>query len=197
MAYSKTLICNMALSKIGEGKINSLDEETEQSRVLNINYDTCLETTLRAFPWNFAKKAEALALVTDETHPNFDYVYQYPSNAVEVLRVFEEGDTDKYRKTEFIVFTNSTEKLIATDLEDAYVEYTDNVIIPALYDSSFVNALVYCLAAEIANTLSNNANKANEMYQKFQLAIISAKQSNATEGNREFKLSNRYINARY
>jgi len=198
MAVSKTSICNLALSHFGGGKINSLDDSTEKARQLDINYDNCLEATLRVFPWNFARKIELLAL-TDDTTPGWEYVYEYPANCVNILRVCTEGNA-RYQgreyDSEFKIISDGTEKYIACDVEDAYVEYTLNVTNPTIYDALFIKSLSYLLAAEVCNALSGNAQKAQEMMQKYALAIGDAHLAGANENNTPIEWPTSYIDGR-
>ncbi len=180
---SKTDICNLALSRFGGGKINSLDDGTETARLLDINYDNCLEAVLRAFPWNFARMIQELAL-TDDSTPGYLYVYQYPANCVNLLRIYDENNARLYTdKPEFKIITNGTERFIACDVPNAYAEYTYKAAIPDIYDPLFVKALSYLLASEICNAQSGNSGKASEMLQKYQLAISEAQHLNAVENN--------------
>jgi len=195
MATSKVDICNLALSRFGGGKINSLDEGTEVARLLDLNYDNCLETTLRGFPWNFARNMRALALTTT-TVTGYNYVYQYPANCVNVLRVYDENNYRLKEKAEFKITTNGNEKLIACDIEDAFVEFTYKVIIPDLYDALFIKALSYQIAAEIVNAKSGNAQKSQEMMQKYQIAIAEAQHIGAVENSTTFELPDKYLKGR-
>ena len=195
MSTSKTDICNLALSRFGGGKINSLDDGTETARLLDINYDNCLETTLRGFPWNFANNIRVLAL-TDDTTPGYDYVYQYPANCVKVLRVEDVNNFRLKEKAEFKIFTNGEEKFIASDVKNAYVEFTYKVNVPDLYDATFIKAFSYQLAAEVVNAKSGNSQKAQEMAQKYQMAIAEAQHMGAVENSSKFELPTTYLKGR-
>jgi hypothetical protein len=195
MSTSKTDICNLALSRFGGGKINSLDDGTETARLLDLNYNNCLESALRDFPWNFARNIRVLAL-TDDTAVGYDYVYQYPANCVNVLRVYAENNSRKKEKDEFKIFTNGNEKFIATDVENAYVEFTYKVIVPDIYDALFIKAFSYQLAAEIVNAKNGNSQKAQEMAQKYQIAIAEAQHMGAVETSIPFELPTSYLKGR-
>ena len=195
MSTSITDICNLSLSRFGGGKINSLDDGTEIARLLDLNYDNCLETTLRGFPWNFANNTRPLALTATKVS-GYMYVYQYPANCVNVLRVYDEKNYRLKEKAEFKILTNGNEKLIACDIEDAFVEFTYKVIIPDLYDALFIKALSYQIAAEVVNAKSGNAQKSQEMMQKYQIAIAEAQHMGAVEGSTKFELPTTYLKGR-
>ncbi len=180
MSISKIDICNLALAKFGQGSIVSLDDNCEEARVLSLNYDNCLESALRAFPWNFAQVSQALAEKTD-TLSGWEFVYAYPSSCVKIHKVYSEDNGRVYEKSEFKIFSNGTEKLIACDIENAYAEFTYLVVDPGLYDSLFVKALSYLLAAEVVDALSGNSQRAVEMMQKYQLVVSEAQFQGAVE----------------
>lgn len=195
MSTSKTDIANLALSRFGGGKINSLDDGTESARLLELNYDNCLETTLRGFPWNFANNVRTLAL-TDDTIPGYLYVYEYPVNCVKVLRVEDVNNFRLKEKAEFKIFTNGNEKFIASDVKSAYVEFTYKVDVPDLYDATFIKALSYQLAAEVVNAKSGNGQKSQEMMQKYQMAIAEAQQMAAVETSSKVEYPTSYLQGR-
>ena len=194
MAESKISICNLALSRFGGGKITSLTDGSEEARVLDLIYNSCLESTLRAFPWNFANAEKILALSTT-TFAGWDYVYEYPVNCADILRVYAEGDARVYKRQTFKVRTSGIEKFICCDIEDAYAEYTYMVTDPTMFDPGFVKAFSYYLAAESVS-MSGNAQKSAEMMQKFQLAINEAQHINAVEGNVQPEWPTSYVTGR-
>ena len=196
MATSIVSICNLALIRFGGGKITSLSDGSETARLLDANYENCLETVLRAFPWNFARKIEALAL-TEDTTPGYDYCYAYPANCAKALYIFDKDDINiTERKEKPHIIFNGTAKILATNIEDAYIEYTYNVTTPTLYDPLFVKALSYLLAAEVCNAKTGNAAKAQEMLQKYQLAILEAQHASATENTNTVEWPSSWIKGR-
>ena len=78
MASSKTEIANLAISHLGIGKtIANLElEKSQEAIACRRFYDTVRDSSLRDFPWPFAGKIQALALVSNE----WLYAYQYPSD---------------------------------------------------------------------------------------------------------------------
>lgn len=196
MSVNDTSICNLALSRFGGGSITSLDDGSEAARLLQINYDNCLENVLRAFPWAFANYIDSLELL-DETTPGYDYVYLYPTQCAKVLRVCDEDSIHKDDwKNEYKIITNGNLKLIASNIQNAFIVYTYRVTDTSLYDSMFVKALSYMLASEICNAKTGNSATANEMLQKYQLAIVEARQAAATEANVQQELPTSYVRGR-
>ena len=69
-----TDICNMALSNIGKGVIENMEEGVENARACKLFYDPTRREVLRSFPWGFAHRIERLAVV-DVDVPGWDFAY--------------------------------------------------------------------------------------------------------------------------
>lgn len=75
-----TDICNMALSNIGKGVIENMEEGVENARACKLFYDPTRREVLRSFPWGFAHRIERLAVV-DVDVPGWDLPMAIPINA--------------------------------------------------------------------------------------------------------------------
>ena len=201
-----TEICNMALSKLNVARITDLRDGTDTSRQATecrLIYDITRDMVLRDFPWNFARKRQVLALVTDE-YVGYDYAYMYPSDAVRAVEIYNPTSSMGYEdgyvvdglyiegraktktpKIPYEVVTNSTltHRHILTDQADATLIYTARVINPNNYDSSFIQALVWRLAADLANPMKAQPQLADQLMQRYMLALGSAEASDADEAS--------------
>lgn len=193
---SKTEIWNMALANFGGGSITNTTDTTETARLLNTKYDNCVRTVLRDFPWAFARSIKQLTAVTI-TLPNYNYVYTYPTDCEKILRVCDEGDLEimPYRN-EYKLFTDGNLQYIASNIENAYIEYTMYVTTTTLYDSAFTKALSYLLASEVAQSATGNNDLSNMMLQKYQLSIAQAKLNSASEDNIPFEFPDSFTRGR-
>lgn len=190
-------ICNIALAHIRASSIDSLDEASEAARKCKLLYDNALDYTLRDFNWNFALKITALALV-DEKIPGWRYVCQYPSDCLQVRRVFNSScaNAKQIEKYRIMSSAKTDEKRICCNLSNAYMEYTARIKNPEVYDSKFINAFAWKLASDLAMPLTASAQLAQFCAQTYMFLINSAKADNANEGYDELKEPRDYINAR-
>jgi len=72
-------------------------------------------------------------------------------------------------------------KVIATNYDDAYIEYTYQVIDPSLFDMSFVMAFSFLLAAQIAKPVTGNDDIAKLMLQLYGSLVSDAGRINDIE----------------
>lgn len=167
---SEVEICNLALSNIRAGSINSLDESSLQAQQCKLKYpilrDRCLTETI----WSFNHKVSVLALSTTEIF-TWAYSYQYPNDCLKINRLIgpheelSNANADvisRLRDTELLLLNNlkrqipyevfnfSNVKLIGSNESSLRIDYSARVTNPALYNVDFIMALSHLLSAELA-----------------------------------------------
>lgn len=173
---SEVEICNMALSNIRAGEINALDENSVQARQCALKYPILRDMLLREVPWAFNKAVKPLALRTDIDVFNWRYVYQYPSDCLNINRAIldyelyssDTTDTGAYRVYEryanllppdldrqipYEVMNVDGEKIIVANDQNLRIEYQKKVEDVNLFDPIFTQALSWLLASELAVTI--------------------------------------------
>ena len=83
---SEVEICNLALSNIRAGSINSLNEGSVQAQLCKLKYPILRDRCLREIPWQFNHKIRALAPVTTDIF-NWGYAYSYPVDCLKIHRL--------------------------------------------------------------------------------------------------------------
>lgn len=175
-------ICNIALRRIGVTEIERMDEASEPARACSRFYDFTRRNVLQRFPWTFAARRVQLARV-DEKVPDFEYVYQYPKDALAVRLMYNDSFTGLPKKNEYRIMSSNTGRKIYTNIENAWLEYTADVKDTSLFDDQFVEALSWKLAAEMAYSLTGNMNIANNCVQAYNAYMVEAAGSDAAEDN--------------
>lgn len=194
-----TEICNLALSYIGKGRINSLDDDSEEAKKCRVHYDHERRRALLLYPWGFAKRIEKLALL-DRTVPGWTYAYGYPTESIRVQYVFDEAGARKKEeeRAEYeIVTLGQGLRVIATDVALAYGEYIADVKDTSFFSETFIEALSHFLASSIAMGITGSANIVAQQMQLAQGAIEQAKYHAAIERERTTKYPEKYQNARF
>lgn len=190
-------ICNLALSYIGKGMIDSLEERNENARQCKLHYDYQRQMLLRDYDWGFARRITNLAEVNAEI-PGWKYVYKYPAKCLAIRRIFPQQSCNLARhKDEYtVMIINESDKVLCCNKEAAQVEYTYDITNADLFPNEFNEALARALAAALAIPLSGSNTAQQTQYQLMQLALNKAHVSDAKEQEWEQKYYDDYINAR-
>lgn len=158
---SETSIANAALTLLGEKRIDSIDANTKTAKTIKERFDEVRDETLRAHPWNFATKRVQLAKDSDAPAWGFDNAYTLPSDLLRLLRI-ENRANWPYRVEG---------RKIVTDIDAPLnIEYTYSATDPMEMDVMFRQAFAAALAADIAEAITGDSGKVQQM-----LAIMDAK----------------------
>lgn len=196
---NSTEICNLALSYLGQGRINSIEDSAEEARKCKAHYDHDRRRLLLSYPWGFARRIEKLAAY-DVHIPGWQYVYAYPAQCIAVTFVYDERNArvkEENRQDFEIVTFGGGQKGIASDTADAYAEYTEDVKDPGAFSEEFVEALSHLLAASIAMGVTGNANIVAQHMQLAQAAVESAKYYAVLEKEKRTRFPEKYAAARF
>ena len=195
---TSTDICNLALAYIAKGRITALTQETEEARQCAMHYDHCRRMLLRSYRWGFARRMEKLAVVSAKV-PGWDYVYGYPSNCLSVRFVFAEDEAERkeVNKDEFDVAVVDSVKVLCTNVEEAWCEYTEDVTEVVKMTEEFVEALARYLAASMAMVITGNEGLMNLNYQLMQAALQQAQVEAAREREQTPQFPTKYAESRF
>lgn len=182
MASSKLDIWNLALSRIGHSElVANPDEGSLASDLCGLHYDQCLDYVLEDFPWRFAKRRSTLAIIAGTPPLAWGYQYAIPADCLRIRALTNPLTRTPLAeaKIPFERATDGTSNLLYTDLPDAELIYTMRITDVSRFDSSFVSALTYYLASELAIPLRGAAGGAlaDAMLNKYmgQVRIAAAK----------------------
>ena len=154
-AISEVKICNLALTRLGETRITSLAENSEQARSCNAIYEEIRDEVLSDHPWNFAQKRATLATLSGEpvfTDDGMTVQYQKPTDCIKIThvnisfaRIKLEGDR------------------ILSDTSGLKIKYTFRNTDPQKYFPKFIMAFATRLAAELAYGLTSSRTLAADL----------------------------------
>ncbi len=198
-----TDICNIALSSIAQGRIASMDEDSEAARQCKIYYDFTRKTLLSSFRWGFAEKSIKLAEING-TLPGWDYVYAIPYDCIIVRNIYNregnyiDGENKKdhtYQQFK-ISMIDDTSKVVAVNITKAWMDYTADVRDTEMFNPHFVEALAYKMAGSLSVPLSGSLNMMQACYQKYQAAIQQAMLDSAIQNHHTIEWSESLFQAR-
>jgi len=198
MSISKTDICNLALNHLAMKSLVNIDTETTPSATAcNLYYEPVRDDTFREFRWPFATVRAALVLTTDEVL-GWTYIYLYPVKAVTIWSVFDESTVDDKDTQEYeVIFIPGTNRrVICTQKETAYAEYTYKVEDTTIYDAKFAQAIGYKLAAMLAHQLTGSAELGLKLLEAYQGIVGEAKRISYSERLKKPVQTSSYQNSR-
>lgn len=149
MSISKTDIINKALTLVGANPVTSIDDDTNNARILSRVYEISLRSILAECKWNFATKRYNLTETTvtmDWYDTGETYVYQKPTD---VIRIFGAHQKNVAWREEGDYIISDT-----ASLGIRYVYYLDS---PSKYPSYFIDAFIDKLCSDIAYMIVNSS----------------------------------------
>jgi hypothetical protein len=181
-SQTKLTVWNLALDLVNETALQGYTDDNPAARWLNRNYAHAVETTLRAYPWGFAK--ERFAISADSTAPAFKWSYRYkiPPGALRVLPVMRAGERRGVPLQHEIVGnyieTNEPAPLYVTCIMDKSAN-------PGTWDALFVEIVRCKLAIGMANKFTGKERFLARAQQLLDRAVEQAEMIEAYESTPE------------
>ena len=214
MAMTDVQICNLALANLGSSlRITALTDGSVQADQCSLHFEYLRDMVLEDFPWSFATRHEALIEDTDATHPFYEYVHSFPAGCLTIRRIYT-GDADDVVvpplpalptiKADYAIFNYYdagppvvNERRIATDIEDAWIEYTIQVTDPTLFSMGFVNALAWKLSILLCKSITGSSKDIPLLEAEYRQSLSRAQVHDANQGIEPLAESTRYKDARW
>lgn len=161
MGFTKTKICNMAVSHCGIAtEISDIEIDRSIEAVkCRLYYDDCVELLLEMLPWPFAETRFTLSDIG--TPPSdWDYRYAYPNTCKRINKIVNPykrtpdtiNDEIEYKIID-IADSPGTGRAIVTDIEDAEIDGNRWITDVNMFSATFGMALSMFLATFIATPL--------------------------------------------
>lgn len=188
---SDTQIANLALGHLGVGKeIADLTEKSTEAASCRRFFVQARDEVLRDFPWPFATKIVALALVEEEPNTEWTYSYRYPADCLKIRRILSgiRNDTRQSR-VPYKIAQDTQGRVLYTDAQDAELEYTLRVTDASRYHPDFISALSFLLATYVAPGLTaGDPFKMGERALKLYVYALGKAQGNAVNEQQDEEL---------
>jgi hypothetical protein len=170
-----TTICNLALSKIGNQMIMSLDDPSIEARFCKLHYAPTLASLLRMHEWNWAVGMTQLAAMATPPEFDWDYSYQLPSDfaRIQTLNSFKSNEPN----CDFEIIGDK----LMTDESTAYITYIKDVVDPNLFDPIFVEVLSLAIGAKLAKPLGGSMDIQQRLEGDFKQMLGEARRIDAVD----------------
>lgn len=164
---SKLDIINLALLRIGESPIQSIDEGSTAANTAKLLYDNSRTAILRDFDWNFAMKTIPQATVESDMPGCIAYVV--PADCLRVVELFD-GEGGSHSSVWYRVYG----KKIYTHEPVGYIKYVSDEEDTSKFDSKFTEALTYKLAGELSMSVKQSESLMASMLNAYQNIVSEA-----------------------
>ena len=179
----KTGIANLALSNLGEARIQNLTENSSRARACSARIEGCIETVLRMNVWNSALERKLLTQIEAPVF-GWNYTYQLPADCIKVVEV---EPVSKFQVEKKNILSNETSLYL---LYVATPTDTNNL------DALLAEAIAMKLAVEIAETLTSKDGLKSEMAQKYFMSIQEARSANSRDKTPDHRERSSYLDAK-
>lgn len=195
MVASKTNICNMAMSHLGNyDSINDIDLPiTKHEKTCALWYDITRQYMLKLCMPNFALERKLVAELVVTIPFGYANAFEYPADCLKVLGLGNVDERDRYS------YTVENNRIYTDDDWDGGLQlrYIKDVIAVGDMSPEFRMLLSVALAVNIALPVTQDATKKVAMQKMLEATLSSASSVNAQE-NRPIRISNsRFRNARF
>lgn len=190
MTITKTDILNKALTLVGANPIVSIDDDTENARVLKRVYDLSLRSVLSECEWYFAMTRSLLALSGDTlawTEAAWEnYIYVRP---IAAIRIFSTNHrTAKWREEG---------QYIISDTSGLGVRYSWFIEDTTKYPVFFVDALIDKLCENVSYYILNSPSKSQEFKETYlKISLPRAMSVNSQIGIPEYMNDDAWVLAK-
>lgn len=185
MTYTDVIICNLALSRLGENTISGLSETTKAATLCNTFFTHARDLVLDLFDWSALIERDA-DLTQEVTGPVSGYTYYY-TLPTDCLYVIEMVDS---------LLPYSIEKgKLATDADPCSIRYIKAPTAYTTMGALLIEAIAAKLASVLAMPLSKSPALKSAMDAEFEAAFLRAKWQDARTRQEKDQPSDLWINA--
>lgn len=195
---SRIDIINLALTRIGESRIEELDENSKAADEARAIYDLLLDSELMANRWGFAQRRAALAV--SAIPPAWGYAYRYPVPVESLSVVYVEGQEpaalDDFRQNRFPTWQIEGRDIVTDLPAPLNVIYIARVENPDEWNAAFRSAFSFKLAEVLAIPIAGDQAIRDRMAQAYEVAIRDARQQSAIQAAPQFVADSTWLQVR-
>lgn len=154
---TKLSICSDALILLGASPLSSFSDGTDAAQICDRLYDDLKDSLIASYPWSWSYKKVQLARLTSTPATEWKYQYQLPGDGLAGVKAVFTSNSAGARPTPHGWEIHDTH--LDTNEEQIWIDYqySPNESVLPTY---FVQLLKYAMAAEIAETVTDQITKA-------------------------------------
>jgi hypothetical protein len=193
MALSQTEIVNLALTRLGQDRVISINDDVEAARVMRSLWDFTRDAVLASYPWKFAIKRTSLPALAAAPAYGWEQQFTVPEECLRLVQVgddyvFYTGLLETFQLEGGVILTNE-----GAPLRLRYVERVTNV---GLWPVLFGRVVAMQLAIDACEKLTTSSAKQQALNEAFALAVAQARKQSAIERPPQRVDNSDWLNAR-
>lgn len=183
MATSQVSVVNLALTKLGQDRAVSIDDDVEAVRVMRSLWDDTRDAVLARFPWKFAIFRDSLpSLAAVPVGTQWSVQFQLPEYALRLVQVQEDWIFYAADQLPFVIEgSTSGQVILCNEVSPLFVRYVKRVTNVGLWPPLFARAVAMQLAADACEKLTQSSTKFQDAMAAYELAVREAKRQNGIE----------------
>lgn len=189
-------VANVALGMIGEAPITSFLDDLETARTVNLRFPTVRDGILRAHFWNFAKKRQQLAQLSQAPAFGFDVQFQLPADWLRMLAV-NPGQGGPHAITSQTDYVIEGSRLLVRGTDVARIIYISRVEDLTRWDALAIEALAARLASELAVSITQNRTLGAQLWQQYRDKLAEARSADAMDEPPQSLEANEWVASRF
>lgn len=187
---SKVQICNIALARLGASRITSLTDNTAEAKLCNLLFNDIADLVMVEGSWSTTIRRASLNLTSNT--PAFGYTseFQLPTNpfCLKLLSINDVTPGDEDYRIE-------GDKLLA-NITSMKVRYIARITDTQSYGPFLTQAIISRLTAELAYSITGQANAAERWMQQYELDVRKGLANDGQQGSNEQTVSPDLLNVR-
>lgn len=192
----ETEVVNKALVHLGESRITSLTDGSNQANAANDIYEGLRDELLRAHPWNFATKRVQLARSSTAPAFEFDYAYVLPTDWLRTISVHDNDGGRGVVLHRAEIIGAAQQRAIVASVEELYLRYVYRVTDPNIWTPDFRTVVELCLARDMAVRLTGSNTLHDSMSIRADRMMGKARSTDALDASPELRQRGSWANSR-
>lgn len=184
MAASEVQIANLALQKLGEESILTLNDDLTRALEIKLAFASVRDAELNRRRWRFSFTRVSLPALVSTPDSDYGYQYQLPGD---FIRLIEGGDIrtvvdmSDFRGSPTLDYSIEGRKILTDVGAPLAIRYIASITDTTLFTPAFDYAFASRLAYETCERITGSTKKQNACLVDYRMAISEATRAQALE----------------
>ena len=181
---SKIEVCNLALSRIGQNSISSLEDDSSvQAQFCNMVYEQSKSALLAQYNWTFAISSAKLVKVdnTEDDFKEYTYKYALPEGFLRLMCLYDNNNHEIVPVPNTKPIFKLEGKYIFSDFSDCKLKFIKDMDAVAEFSPMFIDCFVLDLAIRLTKLFNNSSTYLQQLQMEYLQQIAKAKISDCQQ----------------